>query len=248
MNKDGGLGCAEEEAGGEPSVLVGGASRSNPGSGGEETDGERPSGSRVRASAIPPLCGDLPGEVPSREAAGGDPIGPKPRSLEWFGRCTGRDCGIGDRSLSGPGDTDDTGLPVAGVNGESLPFAAMAAVIPEDEEPWVAVFVDREDGRRADNAEWLGLIPAAAAAAKLVAIPEPRRGLESPEDWWKSASCIEGSEAIVDTVGAAFPIVIGGRDEIESEEGLPGAAAMPEGVGPAPAFDEVMSRFPSPRS
>ena len=146
-------GCTEEEGGGEPIVFVSEESKSNPASGGEETGGDKPLGSRALASAIPPLCGDLPGEVPSREAVGGDPIGPKPRSLERFGRCTGRDWGIGDRSSSGSvlgisGETDETGTPVAGVSGESLPLAAMAAARPD---PWTLVFVNRDDGRRADN-------------------------------------------------------------------------------------------------
>ena len=48
-------------------------------------------------------------------------------------------------------DADETGIPVAGVSGESLPLAAIAAVIPED--PWAVVLVDREEGRKAERAE-----------------------------------------------------------------------------------------------
>lgn len=57
--------------------------------------------------------------------------------------------------------------------GESRPLAAIAAVMPDV--AGMVETVEREDGLRAERADWVGLIPAATAAANDVVNPDPRR-------------------------------------------------------------------------
>lgn len=201
------------------------------------------------ARALPLDCGDRPGDVPNRDDAGGEPIGPKPRSLDRFARCTGRDSGSGDRPRSDSvvevSKMDCAALATAGVRGESLPLELIIVVaIPEGDEPAAVALVERDDGRNADRADCGELTPAATAAAKLVVIPEARRDRGSVEDWGKAESCSELSEATVDTVGAALPIIIGGREEIESEDGRTGVDPPLLGCVPIPAdFEKEPSRL-----
>ena len=109
---------------------------------------------------------------------GGEPMGPKPRSLEFVGRCIGRvGCGgRGDRFWEGVGasfiieaaiiagaatDSDDA---LSGeveevalrpfevvVRGESRPLPAIAEVIAEVGE--MVETVEREEGLRAERAD-----------------------------------------------------------------------------------------------
>jgi hypothetical protein len=140
--------------------------------------------------------------------------------------------------------------------GESLPLVAIAAAIPEGEDT-PGVEVEREEGLNADITDWVGLIPAATAAANEVASPEPRRAaavdVTFSEVRLKSGSCIAESEA-VETVAAALPINIGGREDMEREEGLGAVPVNPEGAEVPDAFVGDPSRiseecrFPSPFS
>ena len=163
----------DDETGGEPIPPGAPASASAPGctgGGGDGTALTRIARDTARDG------GERRGEVPSRDALGGEPIGPKPRSLERFGRCIGRASGSGaEEFCSGPGmetggETDEAALAEAGVRGESRPLALRPVARAEGEEPVGAPFTL---GRRADRADCPDPAPD-ATAAKLVLMPDGR--------------------------------------------------------------------------